>query len=127
MEEIKNALLTWLNKEENKSIINTKDGYTILHHCFLPRHIVESKGFDTDLIDFLDWFKGESQVKWFDTFDNINHQRILMLQNLERLNGVALFLVGDEPIEGVKEELDIAMAMKIDCYKIPLPVAEAKV
>lgn len=88
----------------------------ILHHCFLPREVVVQKGFATDVVDMLDQIAGENQVRWFGVSENLPMSRLLMLTNLKRVNGMALFV--GEIKEGVKEEWDLAQSMGIDCICI---------
>lgn len=79
---------------------------TVLHHCFARREDCAAKGFDTTVCDELDTYS-EDQICWNGVSQySVDEDRMLMLQNLKRLNGIAIF-VGK--IEGsVKDELGFA-------------------
>lgn len=90
----------------------------ILHHCFLPKKIVEEKGFSTEVYDdILDPFS-EDTVCWYGTSEcGLEWDRILMLENLKKLDGIAIFL--GEIKDGVAEEYEIAKQLGIECILIP--------
>lgn len=100
LSEIQKKLFDYL--ESNPNIMDEK---TFIHHCFLPREIVEQKEFSTDVVDFLDDLSGE-QVIWFTTMDQLEERRNLMFKTLAKDQGTALF-IGDIKA-GVKIEHDMA-------------------
>lgn len=110
IEEIQGKLNDWFaNKKHNP--------HMVLHHCFLPREIVVEKGFDTSVVDFLDGL-ADNQVRWYNTSPKgLGVSRFLMLQNLLRCNGTAIF-IGDIK-EGVLEEFDHVETMQIKRVLIP--------
>ena len=83
-----------------------EEPYTVLHHCFLRKEDCVANGFDTTVYDELDTYS-EDQICWNGVSQcSLDTDRMLMLQNLKRLNGIAIF-VGR--IEGsVKNELGFA-------------------
>jgi len=119
LDDINKKLDDWL--VNNKSIMDLSERdinepRIVLHHCFLPREIVVEKGFDTKLIDSLDELS-EDQVRWFNCGEGgLGMSRLLMLQNLKRLSGVALFI--GELKEGVKEEYELAVQIGVECILI---------
>jgi len=118
--QISDALNAWL--KENSKIVDfseRKEGEptTVLHHCFLPEAIVKQKGFPMDVVDFLDGIATD-QVHWYSTSDDLAESRLRMLQNLKRLNGIALFV--GEIKEGVADEFFMIEQMNIAYEKIPL-------
>jgi hypothetical protein len=119
MTEIDSKIDNWL--EANKDILDCSEKEegeptTVLHHCFLPREIVEAKGFSTDVVDSLDEI-ASNQVRWYSVHEDLGMSRLLMLQNLKRLNGVALFV--GEVKEGVKDEYLLASQLGVKCIIIP--------
>lgn len=91
---------------------------TVLHHCFIPYEIaLISKKYDIikETLDFLDTIS-EDQVRWFLSDETLGMSRLLMLQNLKRLNGVAIF-IGDI-IDGVNEEYQLAKELNIEIINI---------
>ena len=115
---IENKFDKWF--ENNSDIIDCSERgineqRTVFHHCFLPREIVTQKGFNTAIVDFLDTIS-EDQVRWYCANENLGMSRLLMLQNLKRLNGVALFV--GEIKDGVKEEYELATQLGIECIVI---------
>ncbi len=120
MAEIDKKIDKWL--EENKAIIDFSEreegeSAAILHHCFLPREAVIVKGFGTEVVDSLDEISGENQIRWFGASDDLGMSRLLMLKNLKRLNGIALFI--GEVKEGVKDEYELAAQIGVECILIP--------
>ena len=93
-------------------------GRNVLHHCFLPKLVLEKKGFSNEVYDdILDPFS-ENKVCWYSTSDyGLVWDRRLMLENLKKLNGVAIFL--GEIKEGVEEDFSIANELGIECIIIP--------
>lgn len=91
---------------------------SVLHHCFLPEKVVKEKGFSNDIYEDILHPTSEQKVCWFGTSDyGLVWDRRLMLENLKKLNGVALFI--GEIKEGVKEEYDLCQELGIDCVVIP--------
>lgn len=120
MHAINKKLDAWL--ESNKKILDLSEKAenepeTVLHHCFLSRERVLQKKFSLEVVDSLDELAGAQQVMWYDATEDLNMSRVLMLQNLKRLNGVALFV--GAITDGVKEEYDLAMQEGIECILIP--------
>lgn len=87
----------------------------VLHHCFLPPAIVSEKGLPTEVLDFLDTVCNE-QVRWYQATDSLDFSRVMMLRNLKRLGGVAIFL--GEIKEGVVQEYELAKHIGIPCILI---------
>ena len=91
---------------------------SVLHHCFLPEKIVLEKGFPNDIYDEILHPMFEDKVCWFGVSDyGLEWDRKLMLENLKKLNGVAIFV--GEIKEGVKEEYDICQELGVECLVIP--------
>jgi len=90
-------------------IINESDT-TVLHHCFLPRNEVIEKGFTTDVVDFLDG-QADQIVNWKNANESLDLSRLLMLQNLKRLNGIAFFIGVIK--DGVLEEYNLAKSIGV--------------
>lgn len=119
IEDIKNVINEFLEKtnliqrkyDENSNVA------LVVHNCFLTRKIVIEKGFDTELVDFINSI-GDVTVNWFDEMQNISEQRMKMLVNLKRLNGLAIF-VGDN-IEGVADEMVIVKELGIATIHIKI-------
>lgn len=91
---------------------------SVLHHCFLPEKVVKEKGFSTEIYDDVLHPTSEQKVCWFGTSDyGLVWDRRLMLENLKKLNGVAIFI--GEIKEGVREEYDLALELGVDILLIP--------
>ena len=90
---------------------------SILHHCFLPEKLVIEKGFSTEIYDDILHSISEHKVCWYGTSDyGLVWDRRYMLENLAKLNGLAVFI--GEIKEGVQEELEIAKELGIDVLLI---------
>lgn len=76
-----------------------------VHHCFLTREEVKSKGFATDIHDFLDEIS-DVEVNWSKTGADLNTSRMNMLINLGKLDGLAIFI--GEIRDGVETEYAMA-------------------
>lgn len=115
VQEIFNKIDNWL--ESHPEVIDFSERAegeprTVLHHCFMRRADVEAKGFDTTICDELETFY-EDTVCWNGVSQStIGMDRLLMLQNLKRLNGVAIF--AGNIIEGVKDELELAKQIGVE-------------
>lgn len=91
---------------------------SILHHCFLPEKKVIEKGLSTEIYDSILHSISEDKVCWFGTSDyGLEWDRRLMLENLKKINGIAVFV--GEIIEGVKDEFDLANGLELDILLIP--------
>lgn len=91
---------------------------SVLHHCFLPEKVVIEKGFPTDIYDDILHPKCENKVCWYGTSDyGLAWDRQLMLENLAKLKGIAVFI--GEIKEGVAEELEIVKELGVDYVLIP--------
>lgn len=96
---------------------------SVLHHCFIPQHILEEKGISTEVYELLDGL-AETQVYWYGSSNYYNSEgpalswdRMLMLENLKKLNGLAVFL--GELKEGVLLEFNLATEIGVDILHIP--------
>jgi hypothetical protein len=90
---------------------------TILHHCFLPEKMVKEKGFSTEIYDDILHSISEHKVCWYGTSDyGLVWDRRYMLENLSKLNGLAVFI--GEIKEGVLEELELAKELGLDVLLI---------
>lgn len=118
IEQIEAALKQW-NKQTGFLVSMYDAGNPVLHHCFLPREIIKQKGFSESVVDFLDSIE-VSTVRWFSTTPNIKTSRELMIQNLDRVKGVALFI--GEIKEGVKDEWDLVSVFD-GIEKIHIPIS----
>ena len=90
----------------------------ILHHCFLSKEKVIVRNIGMEVWDFLDTIS-EHIVCWSGVGDEhmgITWDRIYMLQNIKKVDGIAVF-IGDI-IDGVAEEYAICQDQKIDCIVI---------
>lgn len=114
VKEIFNKIDKWLeNNSDTVDFSERKEGETrtVLHHCFMKRADVEAKGFDTTICDELECFS-EDTICWNGVSQStIGMDRLLMLQNLKRLNGIAIF-VGNI-VDGVREELELAKQIDV--------------
>ena len=91
---------------------------SVLHHCFLPEKVVKEKGFDTAIYDDILHPTSEHKVCWFGTSDyGLVWDRRLMLENLAKLKGVAVFI--GEIKEGVADELKLVQELGIETLLIP--------
>ena len=91
----------------------------ILHHCFLPKEKVIARKIGTEVFDFLDTIS-EHIVCWHGVSGEqmgLTWDRIYMLQNLKKVNGIAIFI--GEIEGGVAEEYAICQDQKIECILIP--------
>ena len=79
--------------------------------------VVVQKQFGMEVVDFLDTLSHD-QVRWYGASQNLEECRFLMLQNLKRVNGVAIFV--GEIKEGVKYEYELAKKMGVRIVEIPL-------
>lgn len=92
---------------------------TVLHHCFLPEKVVKEKGFSREVWDLLDMLS-EDIVCWNGVSGEdmgLVWDRIYMLENIKKLNGVSIFI--GEIKEGVLEEYETAKRLGVDCILIP--------
>lgn len=119
MKEINKKIDNWLATQSLIDFSEKAEGEpsAVLHHCFLPREMVVARGFSTEVVDTLDEISGESQVRWFGASDDLGMSRLLMLQNIKRLKGIAIFV--GEVKEGVKEEYELSSQMEVECVLIP--------
>lgn len=88
----------------------------IIHHCHMRKQDVISKGFSTELYDQLDSIKLKKVCWNGSTNDGLNVDRILMLDNLKKVNGIAIFI--GEIKDGVKEEYDYCISNDINVTTI---------
>ena len=124
VEQIDQKLNNWLDSDKYTGQFDfSENGETeprnVLHHCFLPKKVVEQKGFSTEVWDLLETIS-EDIVCWngvWNEGDALCWDRKLMLENIKKVNGISIFI--GEIIEGVKEEYDIAQELGIDCIIIP--------
>jgi len=87
---------------------------SVLHHCFLPKRVVLEKGLPEDILDFLDMIS-ENIICWQGTSmdgDSLCWDRRLMLENLKKVNGIAIFI--GEITGGVNDEFEIVKELGID-------------
>jgi len=112
LEKIKEKLKKYLDK------LPFQEKALAFHHCFMPRTLVEEKGFSTDLVDVLDELCIPDQIRWYNTTDSIAESRRLMLNNIAQIPRAQALFIG-EIKEGVKEEYDLAKQLGIDCVLIP--------
>ena len=86
---------------------------TILHHCFLPEKVVKEKGVSNGIYDDILHPTSEHKICWFGTSDyGLEHDRLYMLENLAKLNGLAVFI--GKIKDGVLDEFKIVQDLKID-------------
>jgi len=125
LEQIKEAFDILLMTEKLE-----KESDDVLHHCFLPRIVVEQRGWTTEVLDFLKGVNNRSRVCWYrategETIEDgvidekkeaILRDRFTMLKNLAKLNGTAFFIGAQ--IDGVKEEYEIAKALGLRIIQI---------
>lgn len=86
-----------------------------IHHCFLDRKFVESKGWDLSIVDYLESLEKEHSVHWWmagKSISDIDTQRSEMLGHMKESNGKAIFL---GPImEGVEAEYNLVNQYDIE-------------
>lgn len=121
--EIDRKLTDWLKSENYQGQFDFSERLddeprNVLHHCFLPKRIIEEKGFSTEVWDFLEMVSDDI-ICWYGVSGNLGlvWDRRYMLENLKKINGTAIFI--GNIIDGVKEEYDIAQELGIDCILIP--------
>lgn len=107
IDAIRNDLLNWFEKQ----MVYDFSVHTA-HHCFLPLKTVKEKGWSTDIYDKVLSAITDELVCWNGTTDNLEQSRFLMLQNLKRVGGVAVFV--GEIKDGVKEELELAEELGVE-------------
>ena len=91
---------------------------SILHHCFLPKKQVIEHGFPTDIYTKILHPMSEHKICWFGTSDRgLEWDRMLMLENLAKLNGLAIFV--GEIKGGVAEELQLCLELGVEALIIP--------
>lgn len=111
LDDVKTKLTEWFKSESGKKRVDLSDKDTVLHHCFLSRKEVLELGFSTDVVDYLESLCG-NMVNWKYVSDSLHKSRELMLENLKRLDGLAIF-VGDI-VDGVFEEYDIVFSKGVN-------------
>ena len=120
VEDLNSKLDKWFTENQENLLFDFSERTeprSVLHHCFLPKKIVEEKGFSTEVYDVILDSLSEQKVCWFGTSDyGLVWDRQLMLENIAKLDGVCVFL--NEIKEGVKEEYDIAKELGIDIIEI---------
>jgi len=121
LEVINQKLSDYFSQNQESLAFDFSEAYAngdrcVLHHCFLPRRVVESNGFDSGLVDSLDELGGENQVCWHYASDDLGMSRVMMIENLYRLNGLAVF-VGDIK-EGVESEYHLALERGVETLHI---------
>ncbi len=121
VEEINKKLDQYFRENQHKLLFDFSESTTprsILHHCFLPEKLVIEKGFTTEIYDDILHSISENKVCWYGTSDyGLVWDRLLMLENLKKLNGVAIFI--GEVKEGVLEEFNIVKDLDIEHILIP--------
>lgn len=115
VKEIFKKIDEWLSRHPDVvdfSERSDEEPNTVLHHCFVRREDCAKHGFDTSVCDELDTYS-EDQICWHGVSQcSVDADRTLMLQNLKRLNGIAIF-VGK--IEGsVEDELGFAKNIGVE-------------
>ena len=91
---------------------------SVLHHCFLPKKQVIEHGFPIDIYIKILHPMSEHKICWFGTSDRgLEWDRRLMLENLAKLNGLAIFV--GEIKEGVSEELQLCLELGVETLIIP--------
>lgn len=86
---------------------------SVLHHCFLPEKVVKEKGFSNEIYEDILHPTSEHKVCWYGTSDyGLVWDRRLMLENLKKLNGIAIFI--GEIKDGVKDEYDLVLELEIE-------------
>lgn len=124
VEQVDKKLNDWLNSDKYSGQFDFSENEeteprNVLHHCFLPKKVVEQKGFSTEVWDLLETIS-EDIVCWngvWNDGDALCWDRKLMLENIKKVNGISIFI--GSLIEGVKEEYDIAQELGIECILIP--------
>lgn len=124
--QILGTLNDWLNSPEAKELLGigseceTDEDYpVVLHHCFMRKSDVELRGFSTEICDGLQEVSCGNQVCWNGVSEqNIETDRHLMLQNLQRVGGVAIF-IGDI-IDGVEEEYELCGKIGVSIVTLDL-------
>lgn len=116
VEDINAKLDVYINNNQGKlpfDFSERTEPRSVLHHCFLPEKVVKEKGFSTDIYtDILDPFS-EQKVCWYGTSDyGLEWDRRLMLENLKKLNGLAIFI--GEIKEGVADELQLCNELGVE-------------
>ena len=120
IEEINNKLDNYLTFRQTVDFDFSEESSprSVLHHCFLPEKEVIAKGFSNEIYEEILHPLSNDKICWFGVSDyGINHDRILMLENLAKLNGLAIFIGNIN--EGVATEYGLAKELGIECILIP--------
>lgn len=88
------------------------------HTCQLPRKVVEEKGFNLGIIEFIESLTDGNDVNWFFACATLEMSRNQMLETIKRLDGVSIFV--GEIRDGVAEEYKTAKELGIETIEIPL-------
>lgn len=83
--------------------------------CFLPRHIVEQKGFDTAIVDMLENILGDKlhwQLAKYKTFDEamtyIGKERAIIADTVNRM-----YILDSKIAKGVTKEIELFTSRKV--------------
>lgn len=103
---------TFVQTTESNVISNN-----VVHHCFLPEKVVKEKGWSNDIYDCVLNAVANNKVCWFGVSDyGLDWDRRLMLENLKKVDGLAIFIGNIS--DGVKDEYDLAIDLGLDILLI---------
>lgn len=121
VEELNNKLDKWIDENMGSlpfDFSEPTEPRSVLHHCFLPEQVVQAKGFSNEIYDMILNPTSEQKICWNGVSDyGLTWDRRLMLENLKKLNGIAVFI--GEIKDGVQVEYDLVRELGIDHVLIP--------
>ena len=120
IEQIKEKIDNHIASSDNSVLLKLKnlDNANMLHHCFLPEKKVIELGFSNDVYE-----KVINHYSWLNACWHgvsgmgLETDRGIMLNNLKKLNGLAVFV--GEIKEGVLEEFEKAKDLGVKTLIIP--------
>jgi len=114
LKEIEEKFFKWASQNEllHESKTNLK-----VHSCTMPRKIVEQKGWDLSIVEFMESLTDGNDINWYYASNTIEMSRQFMLENLKKFYSVAIFI--GELKDGVLEEYNIAKSLYLHTILIP--------
>ena len=117
VEEVRRKLYSHIDKTELPFDFGERER-TILHHCFLPEKELQNRNIDTNIYEEIFKEFAEFHICWYGLSPyGLVWDRQLMLENLKKVNGIALFI--GEITGGVEKELKLCKELDIEFILIP--------
>ena len=91
------------------------EGTYEFHCCFLPRHIVEEKGWDTEIVDLLEEELGNELVWELEKYENFDAAMGNISGERERVANLVnrMFVLDSKEAQGVAEEIKLFTQCKV--------------